>query len=174
MNDHLGVFMLDVGQGDCTVVLLPDGNAVVFDCADERVLTKHLRHWGVPAIEAFVLSHLDQDHISGALHFLQSWKGPVRCVCLSDDRNISDEHDEAKRAKALVDYVHDEVKEHGVRPRRWEVIPNTRHFRALAEGPGWTVAVSLYLDGRVRVAPHEGDHDKLVDTWQKPLCRAAP
>ncbi len=139
MRDHLAVYMLDVGQGDCTVVLLPNDHAVVFDCADDRVLTKHLTHWRVTAIDAFVLSHLDQDHIAGALQFLQNWTGPMGCVCLSTDRNITDEHDEAKRAKALVDYVREERQEHGGRPRRWEVLPNTRDFRALAAGAGWSV-----------------------------------
>jgi beta-lactamase superfamily II metal-dependent hydrolase len=131
--------MLDVGQGDSTVVLLPDGHAVVFDCADEHVLTKHLTHWRVPAIEAFILSHLDQDHIGGALGFLQSWAGPVRCVCLSTDRDITDEHDEAKRAIALVDHVREGRKELPGRPRRWEVVPSTRDFRAVAEGHDWSV-----------------------------------
>ncbi len=46
--------------------------------------------------------------------------------------------------------------------------------RGLLEVPcAGTVAVSLYLDGRVRVVPLRGEHDKLVDTWRQHLCRAA-
>ena len=139
MNDHLAIFMLDVGQGDGTVVLLPNRNAVVFDCADDVVLDKLLRHWQVPAIEAFVLSHLDQDHIAGALQFLQTWTGPIGVVALSADRDLTDEHEEARRAKALVDQVKLESQEHDGRGRRWELITNERYHRPLAEGPGWSV-----------------------------------
>jgi len=139
VNDHLAIFMLDVGQGDGTVVLLPNRNAVVFDCADDVVLDKLLRHWQVPAIEAFVLSHLDQDHIAGALQFLQTWTGPIGVVALSADRDLTDEHEEARRAKALVDQVKLESQEHDGRGRRWELITNERYHRPLAEGPGWSV-----------------------------------
>jgi hypothetical protein len=33
VNDRVAVYMLDVGQGDCSVVLLPDDRVVIFDCA---------------------------------------------------------------------------------------------------------------------------------------------
>jgi len=139
VNDHVAVFMLDVGQGDSTVVLLPNGDAVVFDCADDQVLSKLLEQWKVPAIEAFVLSHLDRDHIGGALSFLKGWSGPIRSVHLSTDRDISDDHEEAKRAKALVDHAVEESKDTHARPRRWELLPSTRDHRALAAGAGWSV-----------------------------------
>jgi hypothetical protein len=42
VKDRLAVYMLDVGQGDSTIVLLPDDpmRAVIFDCADDHVLRK--------------------------------------------------------------------------------------------------------------------------------------
>lgn len=141
MNDHLAVFMLDVGQGDSTVVLLPNGHAVVFDCADDAVLTKLLTHWQVPVIDAFVLSHLDQDHIGGALQFLKNWGDRVRWIALSRDRDISDTHDEAKRAKDLVDVVDEGREERVGRPRRWEVSTNTRYPRSIVEGAGWSIHI---------------------------------
>lgn len=103
MKDRLAVYMLDVGQGDSTIVLLPDDpmRAVIFDCADDHVLRKVLDDWHVGVIEAFVLSHLDQDHIAGALAFLQAFTGEIRHVYLSVDRDVSGEHKEARRAKAL-------------------------------------------------------------------------
>jgi beta-lactamase superfamily II metal-dependent hydrolase len=103
VNDRLAIYMLDVGQGDSTLILLPGDpvRAVVFDCADEDVLTKVLDDWKVEVIEAFILSHLDQDHIAGALQFLQSFAGEVRQVYVpSADRDVSNVHDDAKRQAA--------------------------------------------------------------------------
>ncbi|HSN99191.1 MAG TPA: MBL fold metallo-hydrolase, partial [Candidatus Nanopelagicales bacterium] len=99
MNDRVAVYMLDVGQGDSSIVLLPDDRVVIFDCADDHVLRKILDGWKTPSIAAFVLSHLDQDHIAGALQFLQSYPRPIECVYLDTDRDVTADHDEAKRAK---------------------------------------------------------------------------
>lgn len=54
MSDRLAVYMLDVGQGDCTIVLLPDDRIIVFDCANDHVLGKILTGWKSPRIAAFV------------------------------------------------------------------------------------------------------------------------
>ncbi len=157
MSDHLAIFMLDVGQGDSTVVLLPNQHAVVFDCANDHVLRKFLDNWEVPAIEAFVLSHLDQDHIAGALQFLKSWPRPVRSVCLSTDRDISDTHEQAKRAKDLVDYVAEQSRNTGSSRRRWELLPNNRDPRPLAEGLGWSVRLLAPPYEQVLHREREGD-----------------
>jgi beta-lactamase superfamily II metal-dependent hydrolase len=141
VKDRLGVYMLDVGQGDSTVVLLPDDRVVVFDCADDHVLRKILESWGRPPIAAFVLSHLDQDHIAGALQFLKGWTGPIDAVYLSTDRDVEDEHDEAKRAKLLLDHVKEQSRDEGARRRRWELLPSSRDPRPLASGPGWAVTL---------------------------------
>lgn len=157
MKDRLAVYMLDVGQGDSTIVLLPDDpmRAVIFDCADDHVLRKVLDDWHVGVIEAFVLSHLDQDHIAGALAFLQAFTGEIRHVYLSVDRDVSGEHEEARRAKALLDHVEEQSQDEGARKRRWELYPNTRDHRALAEGPGW--AIRLIAPAHARAVKHERD-----------------
>jgi len=73
MSPDIGVYSLDVGQGDATIIVLPEGaGAVVFDCHDERVVSQVLRTWGIATIQAFIISHLDIDHIRGALSFLRS------------------------------------------------------------------------------------------------------
>ncbi len=139
MNRRLAVHMLDVGQGDSTLVVLPDDRVVVFDCADDRVLRQVLDDRKLQVIEAFVLSHLDQDHIAGALAFLQGFKGQIHHVYLSPDRDISDQHEDGKRAKATVDYALEQSREQGARKRRWELHPSCRGYRAIAEGPGWAI-----------------------------------
>lgn len=156
MNDHIAVYMLDVGQGDSTLVLLPDERAVIFDCADDLVLRSTLENWNTQTIAAFVLSHLDQDHIAGALQFLQGWSGTIVAVYLSADRDISDEHENAKRAKKLVDHVVEQNRDDGARRRRWELYPNTRDARPLASGADWSVTLLAPPHGQQLRREREG------------------
>jgi len=71
----LRVAFLDVGQGDATLVLLPDGTTLLVDAGGlpgsafdvgERVVTPALRAFGVRRLEALTLTHGDPDHIGGA------------------------------------------------------------------------------------------------------------
>jgi beta-lactamase superfamily II metal-dependent hydrolase len=139
VKDRLVICMLDVGQGDSTLIVLPDDRAVIFDCADDNVLRKTLDDWNIRVIEAFVLSHLDQDHIGGALAFLQGFQGEIRHVYLSRDRDVSDSHEGAKRAKALLDYVRAQSQDEAMCRRRWELHYNFRDHRAVAEGEKWGI-----------------------------------
>jgi beta-lactamase superfamily II metal-dependent hydrolase len=157
----IGIYMLDVGQGDSTLVLLPDHRAVIFDCADDFVLRRVLDDWQIRRIEAFVLSHLDQDHIAGAMSFLQGFEGEIGHVYLSPDRDVTDEHDDAKRAKALLDHVRAQSHDEGTRKRRWELHPNYRSYRAIVEGPGWKIILLA--------PPYSADVQRARErTWQDP------
>jgi len=156
VNDHVAVYMLDVGQGDSTIVLLPDGRVVIFDCADDHVLLKFLSNWSSPTIAAFVLSHLDQDHIAGALQFLKEYKGDIRTVYVSTDRDVGDEHEEAKRAKELLDYADEQSCDGEARVRRWELAPNSRDTRPLVSGAGWSVTLLAPRHGQQIQREREG------------------
>jgi competence protein ComEC len=85
----LRVVFLDVGQGDATLVQLPDHRAILVDTGGlpapplqdpsdgptfdigERVLAKALRALGVRALDALVLTHGDPDHIGGAISVVE-------------------------------------------------------------------------------------------------------
>ena len=71
----LRVVVLDVGQGDATVVMLPDGRALLVDAGGlagttfdiaGRVILPALRALGVRRLHALVITHPDPDHIGGA------------------------------------------------------------------------------------------------------------
>lgn len=69
----VAVYMLDVGQGDCTFVLSgnPSDGAVLFDCKDPYVAERFVVDHGIQTLHAVVVSHLDADHIAGMLPFLR-------------------------------------------------------------------------------------------------------
>jgi competence protein ComEC len=83
--------VLDVGQGDSTLVRLPDGRVLLVDAggvpaapapetADmpafdvgERVVARALRAFGARALDALVVTHGDPDHIGGARAIVESF-----------------------------------------------------------------------------------------------------
>ena len=86
----LRVVVLDVGQGDATVVICPDGTALAVDAGGiagtsfdiaGRVIAPSLRALGIHRVQALVLTHGDPDHIGGAegvlrtFHPLAVWDG---------------------------------------------------------------------------------------------------
>jgi competence protein ComEC len=73
---HLRAVFLDVGQGDATLVTLPDGRALLVDAGGipatsfdfgGRVVAPALRALGVRRLDEMVITHADGDHIGGAL-----------------------------------------------------------------------------------------------------------
>lgn len=71
-TNGLGIWMLDVGQGDCMVLQNEKGHVYICDCGSssrksigERVLVPMLKCYGVNDIEAVFITHPDSDHMSG-------------------------------------------------------------------------------------------------------------
>jgi len=71
------VHFIDVGQGDCTLIITPHGRAILVDTGGvmgsatdfdigERVVVPYLRHYGVLSIDYLFLTHGHQDHAGGA------------------------------------------------------------------------------------------------------------
>ena len=65
--------MLDVGQGDCFVLRLPDARVVVVDTGKPqaaRTILEYLKAQNVDEVAALVLTHGDSDHIGAAPQIL--------------------------------------------------------------------------------------------------------
>jgi competence protein ComEC len=82
----LRAVFLDVGQGDATLVTLPDGRALLVDAAGApgtsfdmgaRVVVPALRVLGVRRLEELVVTHGDPDHVGGALGVAQAFRPRV-------------------------------------------------------------------------------------------------
>ncbi len=66
----LTVDALDVGHGDCLLVRLPQGQAMLVDAGSEEAgrfrVVPFLRAIGVTTLDALILTHPDADHLGGA------------------------------------------------------------------------------------------------------------
>jgi competence protein ComEC len=65
---ELGVVCLDAGQGDATIVRLPNGKVMVVDCNVDNSpedIIKYLKDAGIKRIDYLVITHPHQDHMSG-------------------------------------------------------------------------------------------------------------
>jgi competence protein ComEC len=87
---HLRVAFLDVGQGDATLIQMPNGRVLLVDAGGlpspplepregpafdigDRVVSRALRALGVRSLDTFVLTHADPDHIGGAPTVLRAF-----------------------------------------------------------------------------------------------------
>lgn len=70
----LRVTALDVGQGACTLLEMPDGAAYLYDCGTRgdfdvgrRIVAEALWSRGITRLDGIILSHADSDHTSGVV-----------------------------------------------------------------------------------------------------------
>lgn len=85
-NDYLMITHLDVGQGDCAVILSPDKDVYIIDgggtvgkTIDDRdvgyyTIKPFLMMHGISKIHGIFLSHSDMDHIMGLIEILDYFK----------------------------------------------------------------------------------------------------
>lgn len=73
---ELRIHFIDVGQGDCTVVELPDGKIMMIDGGDDsesatKNVMRYLNALKVNTIDYMVLTHADADHCGGLVPVLK-------------------------------------------------------------------------------------------------------
>lgn len=149
---RLGIYILDVGQGDCTFIVPPQGEGapILFDCNDAYVAERFASNHDVTHLAAVIASHLDRDHIRGIVPFLTTHfarGGTLERLVVGVDRPPAEDGPAHEIATLL---------EHAI---RWERTPPCAGFalvtpvrdRAgplrIAAGPGWTVDLVLPFHG---------------------------
>jgi competence protein ComEC len=72
VHSPLEITMIDVGQGDCHFMILPDGRSMMIDCGSSDVtdvaryrVIPYLLSEGCDCIDYAVVTHTDADHING-------------------------------------------------------------------------------------------------------------
>lgn len=89
MFSGLSVAFIDIGQGDATVVQLPDGtDGVVIDCGKSGThrVYSYLEESGIQRLRLVLLSHSDDDHVGGILGVLDNFRGVVDEIAFNPDR----------------------------------------------------------------------------------------
>lgn len=85
------VYIADVGQGSCNVLLLGGRRAIVIDtgrrASDIRLLLHRLN---IDTLTLLALSHLDADHAGGAPALLTDFRGRISKVCYPNDHRVMD------------------------------------------------------------------------------------
>lgn len=92
--------MVDVGQGDCTLVITPTGKTILVDGGGsskesdfdvgERIVVPYLLNKGIRQIDYLVFSHFDADHCMGLLPVLQHLG--VKQILLTKQAEIKEEY----------------------------------------------------------------------------------
>lgn len=81
IDAHLefSVSFINVGQGDCIFIKLPDGKNAIIDCginqgSNLEVIQNYLDACSVARIDYFVLTHPDLDHIGNAYSLISEYR----------------------------------------------------------------------------------------------------
>lgn len=77
---------IDVGQGDATLLVSPDGSSMLIDCGptdSAAYLVKYLTDVGVDSLEYLILTHPHEDHYGGAENVIRNF--PIEHFMILED-----------------------------------------------------------------------------------------
>lgn len=77
VNNELAVHFLDVGQGDCTLILLPTGENILIDTGSPSAgpeIIRYLKSMDIKKIDHLIFTHSHDDHIGGVFSILSEFK----------------------------------------------------------------------------------------------------
>ena len=85
----LTIYFLDVGQGDCAVIVTPSGKVIMIDSGPKtrtadsgyKTVLPFLRSHGINKIDALEITHPDEDHFGGGIAVLSTL--PVKEMWIS-------------------------------------------------------------------------------------------
>lgn len=75
-DSDLTVHYLDVGQGDSTLILLPDETVMLIDAgtsSEGKNVVSYIKDLGISTIDYFIVTHSDSDHCGGAFRILDEF-----------------------------------------------------------------------------------------------------
>lgn len=94
------LIIVDVGHGNCSIVQ-HGSEAIVIDAPAKPVVGRVLDELGIRSIHALVISHADNDHLSGAIPLILNGSRPVAQVYVNPDRRTSRAWMQFRQAVAL-------------------------------------------------------------------------
>ncbi len=91
-DGDMAVHFLDVGQGDCSLIVMPNGRTVLIDASvkDEgKNILEYLSYQNVTHIDYFILTHPHADHIGGAREVIETLSvGKVVMTDIETDTSV--------------------------------------------------------------------------------------
>lgn len=138
MTERFGIYFMDVGQGDCSLLCPPSTPPVLVDCADATTALHFVRDLRIKALSAVIVSHLDQDHIAGMHRFLADFLdggGEVGALYINMDRRDLSEMGRNLLEQALTWNREGLLRLH---PPMRETKP-----KLVCHGSGWTIDIVL-------------------------------
>lgn len=98
LNHNLKIYFVDVGQGDSTVIVTPNGKKIIIDGGEEtegKMLLSYLLDRGITKIDYMIFSHFDSDHCGGLLYIMEELK--VNVAVISEQGETSDNYERFKQ-----------------------------------------------------------------------------
>jgi beta-lactamase superfamily II metal-dependent hydrolase len=143
----LGIYALDVGQGDCTFVVPPAGHGdpILIDCNDSYVAERFVANHGFRRLEAVVVTHLDRDHIRGIVPFLKTYfdgGGQVGSLYIQRDRPVPADGD-GREIALLLEQALDWDENPPCVDFCLEPVIRTRKPKLIARGKDWVAELIL-------------------------------
>ena len=101
---ELCVTFLDVGQGDATVVVLPDGDGVLIDCprGSASTIVDYLESANVASLGLVVITHSDLDHAGGIIDVIRAFSGPTQTIAMLLDRPLQNDTQTDKKYRVML------------------------------------------------------------------------
>ena len=75
-QEHFATYFIDVGQGDATLLVAPDGSSMLIDCgptSGAEYLVKYMNDVGVEKLDYLILTHPHEDHYGGASAVIENF-----------------------------------------------------------------------------------------------------
>ncbi|MDV2686136.1 S-layer homology domain-containing protein [Alkalihalophilus lindianensis] len=75
-NGELEIHHLNVGQGDSTLILTPNGKTILIDAGTQSAGQKvvyYLKQAGVSSIDKLIITHAHADHVGGAVEVMKNF-----------------------------------------------------------------------------------------------------
>lgn len=94
-NNYLEYDFIDVGQGDCSLIITPKGKTILIDGGDnqnydngEKTILPILINKRIKQIDYLIISHFDSDHVGGLFTIMEKYR--IKQIIISKQVESSD------------------------------------------------------------------------------------
>jgi len=92
ISKSLKIYFVDVGQGDCTLIVTPNNKKIIIDGGEgkSQVLLPYLLDRRIKTIDYIIISHFDSDHCNGLVDVIENLN--VKNIIISKQAYFSEEY----------------------------------------------------------------------------------